>query len=63
MVGTQKVKDFFINQKIPRCSRGRCPILLSRDKIIWIAGHRIGDSVKVTDATGDILKVELFLAE
>lgn len=63
MVGTQKVTDFFINQKIPRCSRDRCPILLSRDKIIWIAGHRIGDSVKVTETTGDILKAELFLAE
>jgi tRNA(Ile)-lysidine synthase len=63
MTGTQKVKDFFINHKVPRSDRSRCPILLNRDKIIWIVGHRIDDSVKVTDATGDILKVELFLAE
>lgn len=63
MTGTQKVKDFFINNKVPRSDRSRCPILLNRDKIIWIVGHRIDDSVKVTDATGDILKVELFLAE
>jgi len=63
MTGTQKVKDFFINHKVPRSDRSRCPILLNREMIIWIVGHRIDDSVKVTDATGDILKVELFLAE
>ncbi len=63
MVGTQKVKDFFINHKIPRSYRRRCPILLSRDDIIWIVGYRIGDSVKVTEATADILKGVLLLAE
>ena len=63
MTGTQKVKDFFINHKVPRSDRSRCPILLNQDKIIWIVGHRIDDSVKITEATGDALKVELFLAE
>jgi len=63
MVGTQKVKDFFINQKVPRSNRRSCPILLSRDNIIWIVGYRISDSVKVTEATADILKVALLLAE
>jgi tRNA(Ile)-lysidine synthase len=62
MCGRQKVKKFFINNKVPRWQRQKCPILLSRDKIIWIAGHRIDDSVKVRPQTRRILKAELFLA-
>jgi tRNA(Ile)-lysidine synthase len=62
MQGHQKVKKFFINNKVPRWQRQKCPIVLSRDKIIWIAGHRIDDSVKVSSQTRRILKAELALA-
>ena len=59
MTGTQKLKDFFINQKVPRTERTKCPILLSRGKIIWVAGYRIDESVKVIPSTGKVLKAEL----
>jgi tRNA(Ile)-lysidine synthase len=62
MCGRQKVKKFFINNKVPRWQRQKCPILLSGAKIIWIAGHRMDDSVKVKPQTRRILKAELFLA-
>jgi tRNA(Ile)-lysidine synthase len=59
MNGSQKVKAFFINQKIGRSERLRCPILLSGERIIWVGGHRIDDSVKVTEKTQKLLKAEL----
>ncbi len=62
MRGTQKIKNFFINNKIPRSDRKSCPILLSRDQIIWLAGFRTSDLYKITHATKTVLKVELFLA-
>jgi tRNA(Ile)-lysidine synthase len=62
MIGTQKVKTYFINNKVERTRRANCPILLSRDKIIWVVGHRIDDSGKVLPSTRNVLKVELFLA-
>ena len=62
MTGTQKLKDFFVNQKVPRSQRAQCPILLCRGKIIWVVGHRIDESVKVIPSTGTILKGELILA-
>jgi tRNA(Ile)-lysidine synthase len=62
MTGTQKVKKYFIDKKIPRKERYRCPILLSQGKIIWVVGHRIDESVKVIPSTRKVLKVELFLA-
>ena len=62
MTGNQKVKKYFINNKVPPSKRQKCPILLSRNKIIWIAGHRIDNSAKVSLQTRRILKAELSLA-
>ena len=60
--GTQKLKKFFIDKKVPRGERLKCPILLSRGRIIWVVGHRIDESVKVMPSTRNLLKVELLLA-
>lgn len=74
MAGRQKVKDFFINAKIPRHRRNAVPVLEARwearweaggesgGEIFWIAGHRIADFVRITDATQRVLKAELLLA-
>ena len=62
MTGTQKLKNFFINNKIPRAQRSLCPILISCGKIIWIAGHRLDNSVRVDTQTRQVLKAELLLA-
>jgi len=59
MAGSQKVKSFFINSKVPRSKRLLCPILLSKGRIIWVGGYRIDDSVKVIEKTKKILKAEL----
>ena len=60
--GRQKLKKFFINNKVPRTERSKCPLLLCRKKIIWVVGYRIDDSVKVRPSTQLVLKVELSLA-
>jgi tRNA(Ile)-lysidine synthase len=60
--GAQKVKKYFSNHKIPAAQRRKCPLLLSGGKIIWIAGHRIDNSVKVRPQTGRVLMAELLLA-
>jgi tRNA(Ile)-lysidine synthase len=62
MTGTQKIKKFFIDKKVPGKERIKCPILLCRGKIIWVAGYRIDESVKVKPTTKNVLKVELSLA-
>ena len=62
MQGTQKVKDFFINNKIPKEVRRRTPVLVSENAIVWIVGHRIDERAKVTQQTRNVLKIELFLA-
>ncbi len=60
--GRQKVKKFFIDHKISKTERLRCPIVISRSKIIWIAGHRLDNAVKISPQTRRVLKAELLLA-
>jgi tRNA(Ile)-lysidine synthase len=61
MSGSQSVSDFLINQKIPLPERPRCPVLLSGNRIIWVAGRRIDEAVKLTQFTEMALKAEIFL--
>ncbi len=57
--GTQKLKEFFIDHKIPKFERPRIPLLISGEMIAWIVGYRIDERVKVTEKTQRILKVEV----
>ncbi|MFW5982045.1 MAG: tRNA lysidine(34) synthetase TilS [Halanaerobiaceae bacterium] len=58
MNGSKKLKDFFIDQKIPREERDKIPIVLDANKrIIWVAGYRADDRFKVSDDTRKILKI------
>lgn len=62
MAGSQKVKKFFINTKVPMDARKKCPVLLDNDDIIWLVGYRRGEKAKVTPDTENILKIERLLA-
>jgi len=59
MTGQKKVKDFFIDVKLPKRERERIPIVLFGDVVAWIGGQRIDDRVKVTDFTKKILEMDL----
>ncbi len=62
MQGTQKIKRFFINNKIPRHIRRQTPLIVNRDAIVWIVGHRIDEGSRITQQTRNVLKIELLLA-
>ena len=57
--GTQKLKDFFIDHKVPRFERPRVPLLISEEMIAWIVGYRIDERVKITERTRKVLKVKV----
>lgn len=62
MTGGQKVKKYFSDNKVPGPQRVRCPLLLCGGKVIWVAGYRIADGVKVQPTTRRVLKVAQTLA-
>lgn len=57
--GTTKLKKFFIDNKVPKDVRDRIPILTDGSRIVWVVGYRIGDDVKITDATTKVLKLKV----
>ena len=56
----KKLNEFMIDSKIPRAWRRRVPIVCSPEQIIWVAGWRIDERVKVTEATKQVLRLEFF---
>ncbi|MDZ7698397.1 MAG: tRNA lysidine(34) synthetase TilS [Deltaproteobacteria bacterium] len=57
MTGQKKVKDFFIDLKIPSKQRKEIPLLVQGDTILWVGGLRIHEGFKVTPQTKTVLKV------
>ncbi len=53
--GIKKLKDFFINNKIPRMERNIIPIVAMNDQPIWVVGHRLDNRVKITERTKKML--------
>ncbi|SDY58261.1 tRNA lysidine(34) synthetase TilS [Tindallia californiensis] len=56
--GSKKVKDFFIDQKIPVEKRNMIPLIASENEILWVVGHRISELVKITQKTKKVLKIQ-----
>jgi tRNA(Ile)-lysidine synthase len=59
MEGQQKVKDLFINEKVPLNQRRRIPLLVSGGDIVWVAGVRMGAKGRVMAETERVVRVEI----
>lgn len=51
MEGHRRLADLFSEEKIPRLTRGRLPVLESEKGIIWAAGVRQSDGTRITETT------------
>jgi tRNA(Ile)-lysidine synthase len=58
MRGHKKLKDIFIDSKVPALKRARTPVLYAGGRIIWAVGLRQSDSYKVLKSTSRVLKIE-----
>lgn len=56
--GRQKLKTYFINEKIPREERERLLVLADGSHVLWVIGHRISELAKVTGQTKRVLRVQ-----
>lgn len=57
MSGQKKLKDIFINMKIPKEERDNIPIICFDQKIACIAGIRTSEEYKLTSKSKNILKL------
>lgn len=53
--GEKKLKNFYIDERVPFYDRDRVALLCDRQKIIWVVGLRLSDAVRVTSETKKVL--------
>ncbi len=54
--GRMKLKEFLINNKVPRPERDRIPLVFDGEgRLVWVAGHRIAEFCKLTPRTRSVL--------
>ncbi|CDF59098.1 tRNA lysidine(34) synthetase TilS [Thermobrachium celere] len=55
--GKKKLKDFFIDKKVPRDERQRIPLVAKGSEVVWIIGMRDNCLYKVSSETKRILEI------
>ena len=55
----KKLKDFFIDKKIPKEERDNILLLANGDEIIWIVGYRLNYRYRVSDEHSTIYKLQM----
>lgn len=53
----KKIKNFFIDSKIPLFRRRKIPIFISRGEIMWVGGLRIDDRFKLTGKEALVIRL------
>ena len=57
MTGHKKLKDFLIDEKVPRAHRDRIPLLVTPRGIAWVPSHRVAHWARVPPNAGQALHV------
>ncbi len=60
---TKKLGEFMIDARIPQAWRDRVPIVVSPRGIVWVAGWRIDEKVRVTPETMRVLRLDFECAK
>ncbi len=56
---SQKLKTFFVNQKIERWQKHKIPLVLNGNEIVWVCGLRLDQRYQVTENCKSVFKLEL----
>jgi hypoxanthine phosphoribosyltransferase len=60
MDGSKKLKDFFIDEKIPKEERDAIPLIVDGKEIIWVVGYRMNEKYKVTSNTKNVILIKYY---
>lgn len=60
MAGSRKLQDLFVDLKLPHEQRRQTALVLSGDRLLWVAGIRRCAGLSATVESGAVLRLELF---
>ncbi len=58
MAAEKKLGEFMIDARIPGMWRHNIPVVVSDAGIVWLAGYRLDERIKVTPETRRILRLK-----
>ena len=59
LAGHKKIKDLFIEKRVPLAVRARWPLLISDNQIVWIPGYGRSAAGLVSEKTTAVLKLKV----
>lgn len=59
MSDSKKLSDFLIDSKVPVNLKEHIKVLVSKNDIVWVVGHRIDDRYKITEKTKRVLEIKV----
>lgn len=57
--GSKKLKDYFIDEKIPKEDRDKIKLIADGKEIVWVIGKRLSEKYKITDKTEDVIMISI----
>ncbi len=57
--GRKKLKDYLIDQKVPREERDRIWLVTQGSHVLWMVGYRISEAAKVKENTYRVMKIQI----
>lgn len=57
--GSKKLKDFLIDEKVPKTSRDNIVVIADDTNVIWIVGYRLSSAYYTTDKTKHVLQIQV----
>lgn len=58
MKGSKRIKELFIDMKIPRSERDKIPLVSIDNEVVWVVGYKVSNSYKIDNGTVKVLKLE-----
>ncbi|MGL6106368.1 tRNA lysidine(34) synthetase TilS [Romboutsia sp.] len=55
--GTKKLKDLFIDLKIPREDRDKVPVMIDEQGVLLVGDYRVSENYKIDSQTKEVLKI------
>ena len=57
--GSKKLKEYFIDEKIPRDERDNVFLIADGKEIVWVLGKRLSDKYKITKDTKEAIEINI----